>query len=51
MSLLDTHIWIWWTLDPARLTERQVATIRTNETHVVGASVISCWEIAKLVEC
>ncbi len=50
MIVLDTHVWVWWALDPARLSKAQVEVIAANETDVIGVSAISCWEIAKLVE-
>jgi PIN domain nuclease of toxin-antitoxin system len=48
--LLDTHIWVWWVdgspqLDPARRKQ-----IEDNEVTGLAVSVISCWEVAKLVE-
>lgn len=50
MIVLDTHSWIWWVHDDARLTQPQRDIIRANETDVIGISAISCWEIAKLTE-
>jgi PIN domain nuclease of toxin-antitoxin system len=50
MIVLDTHIWVWWVHTPERLTEAQSQAIAANEDDVIGVSVISCWEIAKLVE-
>jgi len=50
MIVLDTHTWIWWVHDPIQLTEAQIETITSNETDLIGISVISCWEVAKLVE-
>jgi PIN domain nuclease of toxin-antitoxin system len=48
--LLDTHIWIWWVHDSPQLTARQRILILNNEERGLAVSVISCWEIAKLVE-
>jgi PIN domain nuclease of toxin-antitoxin system len=48
--VLDTHIWIWWTHDPNRLSASQIQTIQEHETDILGVSAISVWEIAKLVE-
>ena len=48
--VLDTHAWIWWTIDPARLSEAQRRMIAANEGNRIGVSAISCWEIAKLCE-
>ncbi len=50
MIVLDTHAWVWWTNDPARLSETQRQAISSNEDDTIGVSVISCWEIAKLCE-
>jgi len=50
MIVLDTHIWVWWTHAPERLTRTQRAAIEENERGVIGVSAISCWEIAKLVQ-
>lgn len=50
MIVLDTHIWVWWVHGDERLTGTQAEVIEANETDVIGVSVISCWEIAKLVE-
>lgn len=50
MIVLDTHIWIWWTHDPDRLSASQIQTIQEHEADVLGVSAISVWEIAKLVE-
>jgi PIN domain nuclease of toxin-antitoxin system len=50
MILLDTHIWIWWVHKEARLTEQHIGWLQENEPHGLGVSVISCWEVAKLVE-
>lgn len=50
MIVLDTHIWVWWVHDDARLTDNQRAFIQANEAFEIGISAISLWEIAKLVE-
>lgn len=50
MIILDTHIWIWWVNESPRLTEKQKQIIKENQVNGLGISVISCWEIAKLVE-
>ncbi len=50
MIVLDTHIWVWWVHDDARLTAMQRKWLAENEAHGLGVSVISCWEIAKLIE-
>lgn len=50
MIVLDTHIWVWWVDGSTRLTPDQVQRLRTYEAAGLGVSVISCWEMAKLVE-
>lgn len=49
MILLDTHIWVWW-VHGARLSEDQLAQIASLAPTGLGVSIISCWEVAKLVE-
>ena len=50
MIILDTHIFIWWVERNPQLTESQFDLIENYRTDGLGISVISCWEIAKLVE-
>lgn len=50
MILLDTHIWIWWVHGDAELPMHYFDVIQEREAEGLGISVISCWEIAKLVE-
>ena len=50
MIMLDTHAWVWWTIDPARLSQRQRVEIAGHEDDQIGVSAISCWEVAKLCE-
>jgi PIN domain nuclease of toxin-antitoxin system len=50
MIVLDTHIWIWWVNDSPRLTEQHKIWIQDYQSQGLGISIISCWEIAKLVE-
>lgn len=50
MIVLDTHIWVWWVHGDPRLTAEQQHTLSENEPTGLGVSVISCWEVAKLVE-
>lgn len=50
MIILDTHIWVWWVHGDDRLTPKQQETILAAEVEGIGVSVISCWEVAKLVE-
>ena len=50
MIILDTHIWIWWVNNSPRLTEANKQLIQDYQDDGLGVSVISCWEVAKLVE-
>ncbi|HGJ64856.1 TPA: type II toxin-antitoxin system VapC family toxin [bacterium] len=50
MIILDTHIWVWWVHGDERLNQSQMDIITANEADIIGVSVISCWEIAKLVQ-
>lgn len=50
MIVLDTHIWIWKVSNPDRLDALHRQQLRIEEPHSFGVSVISCWEVAKLVE-
>ncbi|MFB2921439.1 MULTISPECIES: type II toxin-antitoxin system VapC family toxin [Aerosakkonema] len=50
MIVLDTHIWVWWIHGDARLTEDYLGWINEYEADGLGISIISCWEVAKLVE-
>ena len=50
MILLDTHIWIWLADESDRLTEQHRQIIEHHRDSGLGVSVISCWEVAKLVE-
>lgn len=42
--LLDTHVWLWWQLKPARLSAEAVRTIGSGEA--VFLSAVSSWEMA-----
>ncbi|BBD55357.1 hypothetical protein NIES204_26630 [Planktothrix agardhii NIES-204] len=50
MIILDTHIWIWWVDDHPKLSPQNRDIIQAHQTSGIGISIISCWEIAKLVE-
>ncbi len=50
MILLDTHSWVWWVSQQPQLSPFQLQTIQTEHANGLGVSVISCWEVAKLVE-
>ncbi len=46
MILLDTHAWLWWAAEPARLSPR--ARRAMTKAARLGVSVMSCWEAAML---
>jgi PIN domain nuclease of toxin-antitoxin system len=46
--LLDTHLWVWWVLDLARLAPAHRRAIARNEAAGLGVSIIACWEVALL---
>jgi PIN domain nuclease of toxin-antitoxin system len=48
--LLDTHIWVWWVDGNSQLTPGHRKHVEDHERTGLGVSVISCWEVAKLVE-
>lgn len=50
MIVLDTHIWIWWVHDDAQLPAEHKSYIQSQEVGGLGISIISLWEVAKLVE-
>lgn len=50
MIVLDTHVWVWWVHGDAHLSQLDQATLQEKGAEGLGVSVISCWEVAKLVE-
>ncbi|MBA3921838.1 MAG: type II toxin-antitoxin system VapC family toxin [Nostocaceae cyanobacterium] len=50
MIVLDTHIWIWWVDNNIRLTRKHREWIESYQSQSLGVSIVSCWEVAKLVE-
>lgn len=50
MIVLETHIWIWWVHGDPKLSQTAKIAIESQESLAIGISVMSCWEIAKLVE-
>ncbi|HDR14978.1 MAG TPA: type II toxin-antitoxin system VapC family toxin [Desulfobacteraceae bacterium] len=50
MIILDTHIWVKWVLDENQLPASIRDKMYEHEPDGLGVSVISCWEVAKLVE-
>lgn len=47
--LLDTHIWIWLALEPARLS-RRVARVLDDPKNQLWISPISVWELSMLTK-
>lgn len=49
--LLDTHVWIWWQVQPNKLS-RKVLSVLGNPSHYeeLLLSAISPWEFCKLLE-
>lgn len=47
MIILDTHAWIWWVAEPAKLSRRARGEI--DQADALGLCAISCWEVAMLV--
>ena len=50
MIVRDTHIWVWWVDNNGRLTQKHQDWIQQYQSQGLGVSIISCWEVAKLVE-
>lgn len=48
--LMDTHIWIWWVNGDAQLKPEFKVAITAAQSTGIEVSIISCWEVAKLVE-
>jgi PIN domain nuclease of toxin-antitoxin system len=50
LTLLDTHVWLWWLSDPRALSEPARHRIAEAEREAaVAVSAISAWEAAMLV--
>ena len=47
MIVLDTHVWVWWNSNPAKLSAAARKAI--EEADQLGVSPISCWEVSMLV--
>jgi PIN domain nuclease of toxin-antitoxin system len=50
MIILDTHIWVWWVQNDLRLTKKHQELLKYYEAEGLGVGIVSCWEVAKLVE-
>lgn len=50
MILLDTHVWVWWVNGSPMGSNDMLPIIQEHQEDGLGVSIISCWEVAKLVE-
>ena len=49
--ILDTHVWIWWNMNPEKLSSAVRKLIEmTNKYEELLLSAISPWEFSKLLE-
>ncbi len=49
--LLDTHVWVWWNMEPMKLSHAARRAIeKTGPLSEVLLSAISPWEFCKLIE-
>ena len=48
MTLIDTHVWVWWITNSPRLSAHHRALIAAAESAGLGVSAITVWEVAKL---
>jgi PIN domain nuclease of toxin-antitoxin system len=46
--LLDTHVWIWWSIDSPRLSEGHRQATAAGEPDGIAVSGFSVWEVAML---
>lgn len=47
--LIDTHIWVWWVNGDPQLKPEYQAAITAAQQTGIEVSIISCWEVSKLV--
>jgi PIN domain nuclease of toxin-antitoxin system len=47
MTVIDTHVWIWYVNETPVFSKRAAAALQ--EADQLGVSAISCWETAMLV--
>ena len=50
MTLLDTHIWVRWLQEAPALPAACQRYLHARLNDGFGVSVISCWEVAKLIQ-
>lgn len=49
--VLDTHVWIWWHMEPEKLSAKVRAIISNPRSYAeLLLSAISIWEFCKLIE-
>lgn len=49
--LLDTHVWVWWNMEPKKLSRKVRALIKNTDSYSeLLLSAISPWEFCKLIE-
>ena len=49
--LLDTHVWVWWHLEPKKVPARLLKLIKAaSASNELYLSAISPWEVSVLVE-
>ena len=49
--LLDTHVWIWWHMQPKKLSKKILTILsKPDEYEELLLSAISPWEFSKLLE-
>ena len=49
--LLDTHAWVWWHMNPSKLSKKVIQLIsKTDKYDELLLSAISPWEFCKLIE-
>ena len=48
MILLDTHIWLWWLLEPGKLSREQADALSADAFLTAAVAAVSCWEVAWL---
>jgi PIN domain nuclease of toxin-antitoxin system len=46
--ILDTHPWLWWVNESPKLSKSALLSI--DQADRLGVHLISCWEVAMLVE-
>jgi PIN domain nuclease of toxin-antitoxin system len=49
--LLDTHVWVWWNMQPKKLSRKARAAIENTERYAeILLSAVSPWEFCRLLE-